>query len=245
MNINYTQSNINFKKGSIIFGSAGPGSISLISLKLKYVLKKADVVIFDALVNKKILKFCKTNVKLVYAGKLKEKKSCTQEEINQWLVNYAKSNKRVLRLKGGDISFFSRGNQEIECLKENGVNFKIFSGITSSQTSVNDTVSSFFNSSGICNLITGHRRISSDYKNNIDYKFLKECNGRLIIYMGISQIKNISQNLMEIGMKKNERVTLITNSSLNSQKIYKTTLINCHKFILENNIKSPAIIVIK
>ena len=63
--------------------------------------------------------------------------------------------------------------------------------------------------------------------------------------MGISQIKNISQNLMEIGMKKNERVTLITNSSLNSQKIYKTTLINCHKFILENNIKSPAIIVIK
>tara|TARA_B100001029_G_C14985477_1_gene408692 strand:+ start:272 stop:1009 length:738 start_codon:yes stop_codon:yes gene_type:complete len=245
MNINYSQSNINFKKGMVILGSAGPGSLDLISLKLRYVLKKADVVIFDALVNKKILNFCKKTVNLIYAGKLKEKKSCTQDEINQWLVNFAKANKKVLRLKGGDISFFSRGSQEINCLRENGISFKIFSGITSSQTSINSSVESFFNSSGICNLITGHRRINSNFEKNINYNFLKVSNGRIIIYMGVSQIRNISLNLIKSGINRNETVTLITNSSLNSQKIYTTSLIKCPDFILENNIKSPSIIIIK
>ena len=245
MNINYTQSNINFKKGTVIFGGAGPGSLDLISLKLQYVLKKADIVIFDALVNKRVLTFCKKTVKLIYAGKLKEKKSCTQDEINQWLVNFAKANKRVLRLKGGDISFFSRGSQEINCLNENGIKFKIFSGITSSQTSIKNTVRNFFNSSEICHLITGHRRINSNIEKKISYDFLGECNGRIIIYMGISQIRNISLDLMKNGMNKNEIVTLITNSSLNSQRIYKTSLIMCHKFIIENKIKSPAIIIIR
>ncbi len=245
MNINYKQSNINFKKGSVIFGGAGPGSLELISLKLKYILKKADIVIFDALVNKKILDFCRKKVKLIYAGKLKEKKSCTQAEINQWLVKFARAKKRVLRLKGGDISFFSRGSQEINFLKENGINFKIFSGITSSQTSIKSTVQSFFNYSGICNLITGHRRINTNSDNKIDYSFLTKCNGRIIIYMGISQIRNISKNLMNHGMKKNEMVTLITDSSLNSQRIFQTNLLDCPKFISENSINSPAIIIIK
>ena len=113
MKINFNQSNIKFKKGTVILASAGPGDPNLITLKLKYIITLADVVIFDALVNKKILNLCKPNVKLIYAGKLKERKACTQSEINEWLLKYSKKNKKVLRLKGGDVSFFSRVSQEI------------------------------------------------------------------------------------------------------------------------------------
>ena len=90
MQINFNQSNIKFKKGTVILASAGPGDPNLITLKLKYIITLADVVIFDALVNNKILNLCKPNAKLIYAGKLKERKACTQSEINEWLFKYSK-----------------------------------------------------------------------------------------------------------------------------------------------------------
>ncbi len=244
MNINYRQSNINFGKGEVILGGAGPGSLKLISLKLKYVLQRADIIIFDALVNRELLSLSNKTAKLIYAGKLKKKKSCTQSQINQWLVNHARNNKRVLRLKGGDISFFSRGSQEIEYLKENNIPFRIFSGITSSQTSVKETVGSFFNSSGVCNLITGHKKIDENRKFDINYEFLKKTNGRIIIYMGVSQIKEIVSSLLDHGLTKNKEVSIVTNSSLKSQKIYSTKLNECPEFIKNNGITSPAIIII-
>ena len=95
MNINFNQSNIKFKKGTVILASAGPGDPSLITLKLKYILSLADVVIFDALVNNKLLELCKPKVKLIYAGKIKEKKSCTQSEINDGCLNSPKKKKGI------------------------------------------------------------------------------------------------------------------------------------------------------
>ena len=94
MKINFNQSNIEFKKGTVILASAGPGDPNLITLKLKYIITLADVVIFDALVNKKILNLCKPNVKLIYAGKLKERKACTQSEIMSGIRKYSKKNKK-------------------------------------------------------------------------------------------------------------------------------------------------------
>ena len=98
----------------------------MITLKLKYILQHAEVVIYDALVNKSILNYCNEKTLLIYAGKTK-KRSCSQLEINQLLVKYAKLGKRVLRLKGGDASFFSRASQEVEFLKKNKIKFNIFS----------------------------------------------------------------------------------------------------------------------
>ena len=114
MILNYSHSNINFEKNTVIIAGAGPGSKKLVTLKLRFILKLADVIIYDALVNKLILKDCKEKVLLIYAGKTK-KNSCTQSEINHLMVKHAK--KRVLRLKGGD-KFFSRASQEVQFLKK-------------------------------------------------------------------------------------------------------------------------------
>ena len=244
MNINFNQSNIKFKKGTVILAGAGPGNPSLITLKLKYIISLADVVIFDALVNKKILELCKPNVKLIYAGKIKERKACTQSEINEWLLKYSQKKKKVLRLKGGDVSFFSRVSQEINFLKKNKIKTEIFSGITSSQASLQKAQSNFFNKSNFCNLITGHKIIINKNK-EVSYSQICENRGKIIIYMGVGQISMIVSKLIMNGINENEKVTIIENASIQSEKLFFTTLKKCPKFIKKKNINSPSIIIIR
>ena len=244
MNINFNQSNIKFKKGTVILAGAGPGNPSLITLKLKYIISLADVVIFDALVNKKILELCKPNVKLIYAGKIKERKACTQSEINEWLLKYSQKKKKVLRLKGGDVSFFSRVSQEINFLKKNKIKTEIFSGITSSQASLQKAQSNFFNKSNFCNLITGHKIIIKKNK-EVSYSQICENRGKIIIYMGVGQISMIVSKLIMNGINENEKVTIIENASTQSEKLFFTTLKKCPTFIKKKNINSPSIIIIR
>ena len=243
MKLNYKYSNIKFEKNTVIIAGAGPGSKKLITLELKYILKLADVVLYDALVNKSILEECNEKVLLIYAGKTK-KKSCTQTEINELLVKYAKKGKRVLRLKGGDVSFFSRAGQEVKFLKKNKVNFRVISAVTSSQASISQTSENFFNKKRFCNFITGHKKINSNSK-DVDYYNVIKNKGKIFIYMGISQIEKISKNLQKNQVSPKERVSIIKNASLKNQKIYTTNLKNCGAFIKKNKITSPAIIIIR
>ena len=243
MKLNYKYSNIKFEKNTVILAGAGPGSKKLITLELKYILRLADVIVYDALVNKSILEECNEKVLLIYAGKTK-KKSCTQTEINELLVKYAKKGKRVLRLKGGDVSFFSRAGQEVKFLKKNKVNFRVISAVTSSQASISQTSENFFNKKRFCNFITGHKKINSNSK-DVDYYNVIKNKGKIFIYMGISQIEKISKNLQKNQVSPKERVSIIKNASLKNQKIYKTNLKNCSSFIKKNKITSPAIIIIR
>ena len=154
-----------------------------------------------------------------------------------------KKKKKVLRLKGGDPSFFSRGSQEIEYLKKNKIKYKLFSGITSSQPAIKKTNISFFNQNDVCNFITGHRRI----KNNsitLDLKKIVGNRGRIIIYMGISQIKKISSDLINLGIDCKTKVFIVSNASMPSERVFESTLYEVEKTINQNNILPPSIIVI-
>ena len=79
---------------------------------------------------------------------------------------------------------------------------------------------------------------------DINYKYLVKTNGKTIIYMGVSQINLISNNLIKNGMKKNTKVFIVTNSSRKNQKTYETTLIDTSKFMKKHNVKPPSIIII-
>ena len=240
---NYKPVKIEFEDGSVIIAGAGPGSLKLLTYKVLNALMIADVIIYDALVNKEVLKFSKKKAKLIFAGKLKNRRACTQNDINLWLVKYAKAGKKVLRLKGGDPSFFSRASQESEYLENHKIKFKIFSGITASQESIKKLNSNFFNNSNVCNLITGHRSIN--YPNvDINYKSICSNGGKIIIYMGISQIEKITQKLIENGRKIDTKVSIICNASLKKEKIWESKLRDLKKLIKKEKIKSPAIIVV-
>ena len=244
MNLNYSVNNINFKEGTVIFAGAGPGNIKLVTIKTILALKSADVVIYDSLINKELLEYCKKNVKLIFAGKTSTNRACSQEDINEWLVRYAKKNKKVLRLKGGDISFFSRGSQEIAYLKKNKVKFKIFTGITSAQAALKEVEEKSTNTKLCLNFITGHKQIKT-YSKQINYNYLVNTKGRIVVYMGVSQIESIRNSLIKSGMKKNSKVSIISNASLENQIIYNTNLKDVTNFVKNNKVKPPSIIIIK
>tara|TARA_X000000950_G_scaffold200461_1_gene241360 strand:+ start:213 stop:947 length:735 start_codon:yes stop_codon:yes gene_type:complete len=243
MNLNYSVNNINFKEGTVIIAGAGPGNIKLVTIKTILAIKSADVIIYDSLINKLLLEYCKKNVKLIFAGKTSTNRACSQQDINEWLVKYAKKNKKVLRLKGGDVSFFSRGSQEISFLKKNKVKFKIFTGITSAQAALKE-IEEKVNKKRLClNLITGHKQIKTNSK-KINYKYLVNTKGKILVYMGVSQIESIKKNLIKSGMRKSTEVSIISNASLENQKIHNTKLKNVVNFFKDKEVKPPSIIII-
>lgn len=118
--------------GKVILAAAGPGDPDLITVKALRYLQQADVVITDRLVSEELLtNNLKAGAKLIYVGKQAGKQASTpQEDINQLLVEQAKHPQLIVRLKGGDISFFSNVLDELKVLTENKISFEIIPGVT-------------------------------------------------------------------------------------------------------------------
>ncbi|MGW8161173.1 MAG: uroporphyrinogen-III C-methyltransferase, partial [Desulfobulbales bacterium] len=111
---------------------AGPGDPGLITIRGKQLLEQAEVVIYDYLASKKLLRYVPKDAEFIYAGKRGgATHTHTQDEINQMLVDRARSGKKVIRLKGGDPFIFGRGGEEIEELVKTGIPFEVVPGVTS------------------------------------------------------------------------------------------------------------------
>jgi uroporphyrin-III C-methyltransferase len=111
---------------------AGSGDVELLTLKAVNILKKADVVLYDALVNPEILKYCKSDSIKESVGKRKGKHLLSQDKINSLIVEYAKSHEVVVRLKGGTPFVFGRGYEEVRALKEHKIETVVVSGVSAS-----------------------------------------------------------------------------------------------------------------
>jgi len=122
----------NPKKGKVYLVGAGPGDPGLITMRGRYLLEKAEVLVYDYLASKRLLRYVPANARFVYAGKRGGvKHTHTQEEINQMLVDFALEGKTVVRLKGGDPFIFGRGGEEVETLARNNIEFEVVPGVTS------------------------------------------------------------------------------------------------------------------
>jgi len=123
--------NSNNKQGKVILVGAGPGDAGLLTLQGKHWLQKADVVLFDHLVNEDLLRFTQKETEIIYVGKKEGVASLKQEKINALLVEKSKEGKVVVRLKGGDPFIFGRGGEEIQAVSKLQIPFLIVPGVTS------------------------------------------------------------------------------------------------------------------
>jgi len=186
---------------------AGPGDLELLTLKAVRILKEADVVLYDALVNPEVFQFCKNDVVKINVGKRKGKHIKQQEEINSLLVENAKKYNSVVRLKGGTPFVFGRGYEEVRAIKEAGLEVEIISGV-SSTTAVPESfmlplVDRKFNDS--YRTITGH-----DIKvfDEIITKYHEREN--LIIMMGIHNLKAIVHSLLKKGFPEDLPLAILS-----------------------------------
>ncbi len=233
------------EKTKVYLVGAGPGDIELLTIKAVSILKRADVVLYDALVNEDCFLFCKSYVLRVNVGKRKDNHSKKQEEINELLIKHAKSGKVVVRLKGGTPFVFGRGYEEVRALEEAGFEPVIISGV-SATTSVPESfmiplIDRKFNDS--YRTITGH-----DIKvfDEIVTTYHKREN--LVIMMGVHNLKEIVENLLLKNFPKNVPLAILSKGTTLDASSMNSTLGEIseqdEKFFNEIKELTPAIIFI-
>ena len=230
-------------KGKVYLVGAGPGDPELLTIKALKILRKADIVFYDDLVSPRILGVCRKKAQLVYVGKRLGVHSCLQENINTQLILAAAEHKIVARLKGGDPSVFGRVGEEYASLLENGIQCEIIAGIT--------TASGVASSLGFplthrdyareILIVSGHKK---DGTNAEGFKKLI-CEGKtIIVYMGLNSISLIVNELLSAGNPCDTKIAIIQNATLINERVFVGNLPNIESILMENQVKSPAIIVI-
>ena len=120
------------KKGKVYLVGAGPGDPGLITVKGLRLLRRADVIVYDRLVDETILNEADTRAEKIYVGKASSHHTLEQEAINRLLIEKVEEGKTVVRLKGGDPFVLGRGGEEAEALVRNGISFEVIPGVSSS-----------------------------------------------------------------------------------------------------------------
>ena len=231
-------------EGKVYLTGAGPGDPQLISVKgLKY-LKRAEVVVYDNLVNKKLLKNVKNGAEVIYVGKKSGQHTLDQHLINRLLIEKAKMGKVVVRLKGGDPFIFGRGAEEALALSESGVDFEVIPGITSA-TAAPAYAGIPLTHRGITStlaFIAGHETPSKN-ESPIDWSKISTGLGTLIFFMGAKNLRNIVDNLINHGRDEDTLVAVIRWGTLPEQKVITTTLKNIVKIVERKKINPPALLL--
>lgn len=231
--------------GKVYLLGAGPGDPELITVKGCKLLKSCDAVIYDRLATEDLLDYVKEDCEKIYVGKEAGKHYKKQEEINDILVDCGMRHKLVVRLKGGDPFVFGRGGEEIDALNRYGIPYEVIPGITSA-VAVPECAGIPVTHRGISrsfHVITGHTK---EHSGNpvCDYKVLADTEGTLVFLMGLSKVGVIAGELMAAGKPGTTPVAVISNGTTKYQKVVRATLENIAEKVKENEMSSPAIIVI-
>ena len=231
-------------KGKVWLVGAGPGEVSLITLKGRDVLANADVVVYDALVRGGMMSLLPEGAELIYAGKRAGNHTMSQEEINALLLEKALEGKKVVRLKGGDPFLFGRGGEELELLVQNGIDFEIVPGVTSAfaapaYAGIPVTHRDFCRGVSV---VTGHRRSSGSL--DLNFKALAETGNTLVFLMGMSTKEIIADGLLSAGMAGDTPAAIIEKGTTSSQRVLITDLTHLVETAEINHAAAPAVIVI-
>lgn len=231
--------------GMVYLVGAGPGDHKLLTLRAVELIKKADVVLYDRLVSKKIISMIPKKTQKLYVGREVGDDYKHQDDTNLQMVKFAKSNKNVVRLKGGDPFIFGRGGEEAEYLKKFKIKFEIIPGITSGMGSAvysGIPLTHRKHSSSVV-FVTGHEDPGKT-KNPVQWKKLAKSVETIVIMMGLSRIGIISKQLVSGGLSKTTPVAVIRKGTNDDQKILIGNLSNITQKIKDHNITPPSIIII-
>lgn len=230
------------KKPKLTLVGAGPGDPDLISVKGIKALATANVVLYDALAHPAILEHAPTNAIRIFVGKKVGVCQFKQEDINALIVENAQKHGHVVRLKGGDPFIFGRGHEEILHAKFFGIETAIIPGISSSY-SVPELNGIPLTRRGLNEsfwVVTG---TTKDHELSSDILYAAQSKATIVILMGMSKLSEIVAIFKQAG-KENLPVAIIQNGSLPEEKIAIGKIDTIVSIVEQNQISSPAVIVI-
>jgi uroporphyrin-III C-methyltransferase len=214
-----------FEAGWVWLTGAGPGDPGLLTLAAVNALAQADVVVYDALVDERVLRFARPGAELDYAGKRGGESSPKQTEITARLIALARKGLRVLRLKGGDPFVFGRGAEEALALSAAGVPVKIIPGVSAgigglaaagiplTHRDVNQAVT----------FVTGHD-VHGQLPATVEWAALAKSSPVIVVYMGLKHRREIARALLAAGRRADEACAIVSEASTLRQSVLDLTL---------------------
>lgn len=234
---------LNNRVGKVYIIGAGCGNIDLLTLKGKRCIEEADCVIYDRLIDSKVLKLAKADAEMIYLGKGNTEGGVIQDEINKTLAKKALEGKVVARVKGGDPFVFGRGGEEIEEIVKYSIPFEIVPGISSS-IAVPEYAGIPVTHRGLArsfHVFTGHTMENGEWH---DFSTIAKLDGTLVFLMGIKNLDLITGDLIKNGKNPKTPVAVIEKGTSENQRVTVGTLENIVEKAKSEKIVPPAITII-
>jgi uroporphyrin-III C-methyltransferase len=211
--------------GTVFLVGAGPGDPDLLTLKAAKVLRSADVVLADELVSGEILRLIPATAKVINVGKRSGRKSAAQEEIHRLLVQYALMGLQVVRLKGGDPFIFGRGGEELQALRQAGIQVEVVPGITAAlgAAAAVQVPLTHRDASSTLILVTA----SSKHPDHVaNWPDRLPSNATVVVYMPGHDMAALSASLLASGVAPETPCAIIASATQESERVHVTTVAN-------------------
>ncbi len=232
-------------RGRVYLVGAGPGSLDLVTLRARELVRLADVLVYDYLCNPAMLGWARAGTEIIYAGKTASAHTLTQDEINALLVARGGEGKTVVRLKGGDPYVFGRGGEEALVLAQAQIPFEVVPGVTSAIAApayAGIPVTHRGVASSVT-FITGHEDPTKP-ESSLDWPQLARLRGTKVFLMGVERLREISQRLMAEGADAATPVALVRWGTTGRQESLDGTLATIADLVEKRGFAAPAITVI-
>jgi uroporphyrinogen III methyltransferase/synthase len=231
--------------GKVYLVGAGPGDFKLISIKGLECIKKADVIVYDRLANRRLLSFAHPRAELLYVGKEAGIRTMEQREIGELLVARSREGKTVVRLKGGDPFIFGRGGEEAEVLADGGIDFEVVPGVSSAHgvpAYAGIPITHRALSSTVA-IVTGHEDPTKK-ESCINWEKLATAVDTIVFLMGMKNLPFIVEQLIKYGRKKTTPAAIIYRGTTAEQKTVVGSLENIAALSRKEGLKPPSVVVI-
>jgi uroporphyrin-III C-methyltransferase len=231
--------------GTVWLVGAGPGDPELITLRGLDRLRRADVVLYDALIHPDLLRHARPDAELIHVGKRGYcVGSCKQDDIHRLLVDLARAGKSVCRLKGGDPCVFGRGGEEAEHLAAAGIAFEIVPGVTAALAAcAAAAVPLTHRGAGrSVALVSGHFDPDSP-ECDLDWGALARV-GTAVFYMGLRHLEKLADRLTGAGLAADTPAAVIASATLPGQRVIDGPLSDVARLAREAGLQAPAVFVV-
>ncbi len=229
--------------GTVYLVGAGPGDPELLTLRAARLLRSAEVIVYDRLIQEEVLALAPSSAEKIYMGKQLGRHESRQDEIHELLVQKAREGKTVIRLKGGDPFLFGRGGEEVEYLAEHGVPFEVVPGVSSclsAPLSANIAVTHRGASSSVA-IVTGHNAIGNHER--VDWEALSKID-TLVFLMCVHNVETIARKLIAAGRSATTPVAMIQQAFWDGEHVVTSSLGNIAEEIRRAGVEPPATLVV-
>jgi uroporphyrin-III C-methyltransferase len=233
-----------FPPGEVWLAGAGPGDPRLLTVLALHAVGQADDIVYDALVDRRVLELKRDGAELISAGKRGGRPSPQQRDINEVLIERARLGRRVLRLKGGDPFVFGRGWDEASALTRAGIRFRIIPGLTAglAGTALAGIPATSRDTNHAVVLAAGHR--AEDGGSAADWAALARLGQPIVLYMPMAQLAAIATALLEGGLPADTPAAVIQSAATEQERVLESRLGTLAEDAARSGIGSPSIVVI-